>query len=50
MQQGTTVRYSINEICPYPFDRSLNMIPFPPNSDIPKFDKYDGKGDPRDHV
>lgn len=50
IQQGTTIRYSLNEICPYPFDRRLNMIPFPPNSDVPKFDKYDGKSDPRDHV
>lgn len=28
----------------------LNMIPFPPNLDIPKYDKYDGKCDPHDHV
>lgn len=50
MQQGTTTRYSLEDICPYPFDRSLNMAPFPPNSEIPKYDKYNGKSDPRDHI
>jgi len=26
------------------------MIPFPQNFTIPKFDKYKGKGDPKDHL
>lgn len=26
------------------------MPPFPRNFEAPKFDKYKGKGDPRDHV
>lgn len=26
------------------------MIPFPSNFEVPKFDKYQGKGDPRDHI
>ena len=28
------------EICPFPFNKSINMVPFPPSFDIPKFDKY----------
>ena len=31
---------SFEKNCPLPFDRSINMIPFPPNFKIPKFDKY----------
>lgn len=50
MQRGTTQRYSLEDICPYPFDKSLNMIPFPPNYEIPKYNKYNGKTDPQDHV
>lgn len=50
MQKRSTVRYSLEDICPYPFDRRLNMIPFPPNSNIPKYDKFDGNSDPCDHV
>lgn len=46
MQQGTTTRYSLEDICPYPFDRRLNMVPFPPNPKTPKYDKYNGKSDP----
>ena len=26
------------------------MVPFPRDIDIPKYDKYDGNGDPHDHV
>lgn len=50
MQGGNTRRYSLQEICPYPFDISLNMIPFPPNCEIPKYEKYNGKTDPQDHI
>ena len=35
--------FSFEEIFPFPFDRSINMIPFPPNFEIPKFDKYMGE-------
>ena len=35
--------FSFEEICPFPFDRSINMILFLPNFDIPKFDKYMGE-------
>jgi len=42
----TKKTFSLEEVCPYPFDRSLPMIPFPHNFTILKFDKYKGKGDP----
>ena len=32
--------FSFEEIFPFLFDKSINMIPFPPNIVIPKFDKY----------
>lgn len=51
LQGGTTTKkYTLEDICPYPFDRSLNMIPFPKHCEIPKFDRYNGKTDPIDHV
>lgn len=42
--------YTIHKICPYPFDRSKPMPPFPPHFVVPKFDKYKGKGDPKAHT
>ena len=32
--------FSFEEIFPFPFDRSIDMISFPPNFGIPKFNKY----------
>ena len=26
--------FSFEEICPFPFEKSINMIPFPPNFEI----------------
>ena len=40
----------IDSICTLPFDRSLYMQPFPRDIEVPKYDKYDGNGDPHDHV
>lgn len=45
-----TNQFSLNDICPYPFDRNLYMPPFPCGFETPKFEKYRGKGDPCDHV
>lgn len=51
MQNGTSSKkYSLEDICPYPFDKNLNMIPFPQHCEIPKYDKYDGRSDPQDHI
>lgn len=46
----TQKQYVLEDICPYPFDRNIYMPPFPCTFETPKFDKYKGKGDPRDHV
>jgi len=48
--RASSKHYSLEDISPYPFDKGLIMIPFPSNFEVPKFDKYWGKGDPRDHI
>jgi hypothetical protein len=50
MQIRGMKRYSLEDICPSPFNRTLNMIPFPQNCDFPEDDKYNGRSDPIDHV
>ena len=40
----------VDSICALPFDRSLYMVPFPMDIEVPKYDKYDGNSDPNDHV
>lgn len=51
MQNGTSsMKYSLEDICAYPFDKNLNMIPSPQHYEIPKYNKYDGKSDPQDHI
>ncbi|GLJ36063.1 hypothetical protein SUGI_0723640 [Cryptomeria japonica] len=42
--------YTMRDICPYPFDKSIPMPPFPAHFVMPKFDKYRGKGDPKAHI
>lgn len=42
--------YSIQELCPYSFDRTLYMPPFPPNYVMPTLPKYKGRGNPIEHV
>ena len=42
--------FSFEEICPFPFDKSINMVSFPPGFDIPKFDKYTGETCPVTHL
>lgn len=37
--------YTMEDLCPYPFDRSLYMPPFPLHFENPRFDKYRGKCD-----
>ena len=36
----------VEAICALPFDRSLYIVPFPRDIEVPKYDKYDGNGDP----
>lgn len=42
--------YTLHDIFPYPFDRNIPMPPFTPHFDVPKFDKYLGKGYPKEHI
>ena len=35
---------------PFPFDKSINMVPFPPGFEIPKFEKYTGETCPVTHL
>lgn len=50
MQGSTTKKYYLEDIFPYPFDRQLNMIPFPKHCEILKFDRYNEKTYPIDHI
>lgn len=56
-QQGTTMQigndkksYTMQDLCLYPFDRTICMSAFPPHFETSKFDRYQGKGDLRDHI
>lgn len=42
--------FSIESICTLHFDKSLYMLPFPRDVKIPKYNKYDGSGEPCDHI
>jgi len=47
---GTNKSYSMEDLCPFPFDKSIYMPPFPLNFTAPNFNKYRGKGSPIEHV
>lgn len=38
------------DLCPYPFDTTLYMPPFPPGYVAPNFTKYKGKTNPIEHI
>lgn len=44
------MKYSLDTIFLFPFNKSLYMPLFPSRTKIPKSDKYDGNSDPQDHV
>jgi len=52
LQLGTQKKHYKFEVKTYVPIRLRNMttIPFPQHFEVPKFDKYKGKGDPRDHI
>jgi len=51
LKTGTNAKnYYLEDIAPYSFAKSLIMKPFPYRFEVPKFDKYKGKGDPRYHI
>ena len=40
----------VDSICALPFETSLCMVPFSRAINVPKYNKYDGNGDPHGHV
>lgn len=48
--RGIKRSYTPQDLYPNPFDRNIYMPPFPENFSVPKFDKYRGKGHPKDHI
>ena len=42
--------FKFESVCPYLFDRAITMVPFPKHFEIPKFDKFRGKGDLVTHM
>ena len=45
-----TKTYTLDALCPFPFDKNLDMPPFPRGVELPKYDKYFGTTDPQDHL
>ena len=51
IQEGNDPKtFKFENVCPYPFDRAITMTPFPKHFEIPKFDKFRGKGDSVTHI
>ena len=44
------VEFSLEKVCPLPFDKNITFMPFLKNVQIPKYDKYYGTLDPQDHL
>ena len=42
--------FTMDALCPFPIDKSINMPPFPRGVELPKYDKYFGTTDPQDHL
>ena len=42
--------YTLDTLCPFPFDKSLDMPPFPRGVGLAKYEKYFGISDPQDHL
>lgn len=45
-----TKTYTLETICPFPFDKGLDMPPFPRGYELPKYDKYFRTSDPQDYL
>ena len=51
IEEGNDVKtFKFETMCPYPFDRAITMNPFPKHFEIPKIDKFRGKGDLVTHI
>ena len=44
------MRYSLEAIRPFLFDKIINIPPFPLKFEMPKYDKYYGNGYPHDKI
>ena len=42
--------FSLQSVCPLPFEKSILEVEFPKKIEFPHYDKYNGNGDPSDHV
>ena len=49
-KEKPTKQFSLDNICPFPFDKGLFMAPFPKGVELPKYEKYLGTSDPQDHL
>ena len=45
-----TKTYTLDTLCPFPFDKSIDTPPFPRGVELPKYDKYFGTSDPQGHL
>ena len=45
-----TKTYTLDTLYPFPFDKSIDMPPFPIKVELPKYDKYFGTTNPQDHL
>ena len=42
--------YNLDTLCPFPFDKTLDMPPFPKGVEFPKYEKYFGTSNPQEHL
>ena len=49
-KETPTKTYNLDAPCPFPFDKSIGMPPFPRGVELPKYEKYFGTTDPQDHL
>lgn len=42
--------YTLDVLCPFPFDKSIGMPTFSRGVELPKYDKYFGTTNPQDHL
>ena len=42
--------YTLDALCPFPFDKNIDMPPFPRGVELPKHDNYFLTTDPQDHL
>ena len=42
--------YTLEALCPFPFDKNIDMPSFPRGFEFPKYDKYFGTTNLQDHL